>query len=108
MGGQPWPDPGAVFVWTVAHHPLTDIRRKRILYRATHRGTKESDAVVGGFFRQNISEIPNEKLDEADELLDVADADLMDWFMGRIPVPDRWVGTLFDCVLAYYRSLAER
>ena len=28
----------------------TDARRKRILYRATHRGTKESDAIVGGFF----------------------------------------------------------
>ena len=85
-----------------------DVRRKRIPYRATHRGTKESDAVVGGFFKQAILDIPDDKLDEADELLDVADADLMDWFMGRTPVPDRWAETLFDGVLAYYRSLAER
>ena len=85
-----------------------DVRRKRILYRATHRGTMESDAVVGGFFTRNIADIPDEALDEADELLDVADANLMDWIMGRIPVPDRWKGTLFDGVLDYYRSLAER
>ncbi len=85
-----------------------DFRRKRILYRATHRGTKESDAVVGGFFRQNVVDLPDNKLDEADEFLDVADADLMDWFMGRTPVPDRWVGSLFDGVLAYYQNLAKR
>ncbi len=87
---------------------LTDIRRKRILYRATHRGTKESDAVIGGFFREAVSSLPDEKLDEAEELLDVADADLMDWCMGKAPVPERWVGSVFDEVLGYYRSLAKR
>lgn len=87
--------------------PLIDVRRKRILYRATHRGTKESDAVVGGFFKQAIHDIPDDKLDEADELLDVADADLMDWFMGRTPVPERWSGTLFDGVFAYYEDLSK-
>ncbi len=85
-----------------------DVRRKRILYRATHRGTKESDAVVGGYFRQNVADLPDELLDEADELLDVADADLMDWFMGRAPVPARWVGSLFDDVLTFYQGLVRR
>ena len=97
-----------LFLSELWRYSLIDVRRKRILYRATHRGTKESDVVVGGFFKKAILEIPDDKLDEADELLDVADADLMDWFMGRTPVPDRWAGTLFDGVLEYYCGLAER
>jgi len=80
-------------------------RRKRILYRATHRGTKEADFVVGGFFREHTAALPDGKLDEADALLDVLDLDLMDWLMGRQPVPDTWSGTLFDDLLAYYLKL---
>ena len=37
--------------------PLTDLRRKRLLYRATHRGTKESDAIIGGFFQQRVGDL---------------------------------------------------
>jgi antitoxin CptB len=85
-----------------------DDRRKRILYRATHRGTKEADFVVGGFFREAAAGIPEGKLDEADALLDVPDLDLMDWLMGRLPVPEIWRGTLFDQLLAHYQTLAQK
>ena len=84
-----------------------DNRRKRILYRATHRGTKEADFVVGGFFTAAAAGIPDAKLDEADALLDVADLDLMDWLMGRLPTPAIWNGTLFDDLLAYYQALGR-
>jgi antitoxin CptB len=87
---------------------LTDPRRKRILYRATHRGTKESDAIVGGFFTEVVAGLPDDKLDEADALLDELDLDLLDWIMGRQPVPERWRNSLFDGVLQYYRTLGTR
>lgn len=85
-----------------------DDRRKRILYRATHRGTKEADFVVGGFFLASVAAIPDAKLDEADALLDVPDLDLMDWLMGRLPVPDDWRDTIFDQLLAYYQKLGQK
>ena len=88
--------------------PLLDNRRKRILYRATHRGTKEADFVVGGFFRVAAADIPDTKLDEADALLDVPDLDLLDWLMGRLSVPEIWRGTLFDQLLAHYQSLTQK
>ena len=87
---------------------LLDNRRRRILYRATHRGTKEADFVVGGFFRAKAAAIPVETLDEADALLDVPDLDLMDWLMGRLPVPEIWRGTIFDQLLAHYQTLAQK
>lgn len=83
----------------------TDPRRKRILYRATHRGTKESDAIIGGFFSEIVNSLPDDKLDEADALLDELDLDLLDWIMGRQPVPERLKDTLFDGVLAYYAKM---
>ena len=85
-----------------------DSRRRRILYRATHRGTKESDAIIGGYFTRVAASLPDAKLDEADELLDVADLDLVDWLMGRKPVPERWKDTLFDDVIAYYEGLGKK
>ena len=92
----------------MTRHPLTDLRRKRILYRATHRGTKEADAIVGGYFAGAVADLPDGKLDEADELLEESDPDLVDWVMGKKPIPARWNGTLFDEVLAFYRAMAVR
>ncbi len=87
---------------------ITDPRRKRILYRATHRGTKESDAIIGGYFSEAVAALPEGKLDEADALLDEEDPDLLDWIMGRQPVPERWRGTLFDEVLEFYRAMGSQ
>ncbi len=84
-----------------------DDRRKRILYRATHRGTKEADFVVGGFFRERAAGLADAKLEEAEALLDVLDLDLMDWLMGRLPIPPEWNGTVFDDLLAHYRALKK-
>ncbi len=86
---------------------LTDPRRKRILYRATHRGTKESDAIIGGFFTEIVAGLSEDKFDEADALLDELDLDLLDWIMGRQAVPDRLKDTLFDGVLAYYAKMGK-
>jgi antitoxin CptB len=83
-----------------------DIRRKRILYRATHRGTKEADAIVGGFFTR--ARLTPAQLGEAEALLDELDHDILDWVMGRTPVPARWQGTLFDDVITFYRGMGYR
>ena len=87
--------------------PPTDLRRRRILYRATHRGTKESDAIIGGFFDGVVASLADGQLDEADALLDEADLDLIDWLMGRKPVPARWRNTLFDQVIVHYQKLTQ-
>jgi antitoxin CptB len=81
-----------------------DPRRKRLLYRATHRGTKEADVIIGGFFQENADRLPEARLSEAEEFLELSDLDLVDWIMGRKPVPERWQDTLFDDVLAWERK----
>jgi antitoxin CptB len=81
-----------------------DDRRKRLLYRATHRGTKESDAIVGGYFAEAAATLSDARVVEAEALLEESDLDLVDWIMGRQPLPDRWRGTVFDDLMAHYRA----
>jgi antitoxin CptB len=77
-----------------------DDRRKRLIYRARHRGTKEADVIVGGYFTEVAATLTEAQLTEAEALLEENDLDLLDWIMGRLPVPRRWQGTLFDDLLA--------
>jgi antitoxin CptB len=84
---------------------LTDPRRKRILYRAVHRGTKEADAIVGGFFTDVVERLTEAQLEGAEALLEELDLDLLDWLMGRTPVPARLNGTLYDDLAAYYQRM---
>lgn len=62
-------------------------RRRRLLYRANHRGTKETDLMVGGFVTRNIATFSEADLDELEAVLELLDVDLADWLSGRRPVP---------------------
>ena len=64
-----------------------DPRRRRLLFRATHRGTYENDLMIGGFVRPiSRSSSPGE-LDALEALLELPETDLADWLTGRVPIP---------------------
>ena len=67
-------------------HPL-DARRRRLLFRATHRGTFENDLLLGGFIRAHLDTLDDADLTALEALLDLPDPDLADWLTGRAPVP---------------------
>ncbi|MBM3515693.1 MAG: succinate dehydrogenase assembly factor 2 [Alphaproteobacteria bacterium] len=83
-----------------------DARRKRILYRATHRGTKEADVMIGGFFSAVFAELDPAEFDQIEQLLDEPDPDLVNWLLGRAVVPDRWRGTIYDRLERHVRDTA--
>ena len=41
-----------------------EIKRKRLLFRSTHRGTREMDILLGGFFKSNMSYLNDDQLNE--------------------------------------------
>lgn len=61
-------------------------RRKKALFRAHHRGTKEMDFVMGRFADAHIAEISEDELIDFERLLDVSDQELFSWIVGSIPV----------------------
>ena len=65
-----------------------DPRRRRLMFRATHRGTHENDLMIGGFVRANLGGLGADDLDALEALLEQPDTDLADWLTGRRPIPE--------------------
>ena len=65
-----------------------DARRRRLLFRATHRGMYENDILLGGFVRARLAAFSESDLTLLEELLELPDNDLADWLTGRRPIPD--------------------
>lgn len=64
-----------------------DIRRKRLLFRSWHRGTKEADLLVGSFAERHLAAFSAAELDRYEALLTNDDGDLLAWITGRVLPP---------------------
>ena len=71
-------------------------RLKRLRFRAWHRGTKEADLLIGGFFDRHAEGWDEAGLDRFEALLAEEDVEIMGWAIGTIPVPPRWQGPLME------------
>ena len=65
----------------------SDTRRRRLLFRATHRGTHETDLLIGGFVEKRIQTMTDAEMDALEEIMELPDVDLADWLTGRLPIP---------------------
>jgi len=79
--------------------------RKRILYKATHRGMKEIDRILGGFAEEKLEGLSDQLSRDFDKLLDVSDADLLNWILGRDDVPKPFNNEIFQLIIKYKESL---
>ena len=56
----------------------------KILYRATHRGTKEMDILLGDFVKKYIDTFNNKELFDLSEILNCEDAILYNWYFNNV------------------------
>jgi antitoxin CptB len=77
---------------------LKDAQARKLHYRAHHRGTREADAIVGGFFDAASPQWSTEDIAWFERLLDEQDVDIMGWAMGTIPVPAVVDGPMMDAM----------
>lgn len=75
-------------------------RRKRILWRACHRGIKEMDIVVGTFVQGRIAQSDAAELLELERIIEIPDQDLLAWLTGAQPVPDDQKSALLQEMLS--------
>ena len=71
-----------------------DIRIKRLRFRSWHRGTKEADLLIGGYFDSHHLAWTDEQMNQFEELIEEQDVDIMAWAMGTQPVPARFDGEI--------------
>lgn len=81
-----------------------DHRRRRILFRAWHRGIREMDLILGQFADENIDQLDDMQLDTLERLMDISDRDLLQWVTREVPVPANYDTEIFRRVCAYRRS----
>lgn len=78
-----------------------DPRRRRILFRAWHRGIREMDLVLGQFAEAELSGLSEVELDELEIIMAEEDNDLIKWIIGEKPVPERYQTPMFARIAAY-------
>jgi antitoxin CptB len=72
-----------------------DPRRRKILFRAWHRGMRETDLIMGRFADAEIGGLSEAELDEFERLIEVLDRDLLSWITGEADVPESYDSALF-------------
>jgi antitoxin CptB len=82
-----------------------DIRRKRLLFRSWHRGTKETDLLLGSFAESHLAAFSAERLDRYEALLENDDDVLFDWITGRVAPSPEYDGEIMQLLRDFrYRA----
>ena len=75
-----------------------DERLRRLKFRAWHRGTREADYMIGGFFDRYAGEWGEAEVAWFEALIDEDDVDVMAWALGTQSVPDEYAGALMQAM----------
>ena len=78
-----------------------DARRRRLLFRAWHRGMREVDLITGRFADAHIATLSETEVDDFERLMDVPEPDLLAWIMGALPTPADHDTALFRRICAF-------
>jgi antitoxin CptB len=79
-----------------------ETRRRRLLWRAMHRGMRELDLLLGGFAEMRLQAMNETELQEFEKIVASADGDLHDWLLGGVPVPQERLTPIMNALLAYH------
>lgn len=73
-----------------------DARRKRLLFRCWHRGTREMDLIVGRFADAHLAGLSDAELTELEKLIELPDPDLYAALIGAGSIPAEARGNVFE------------
>lgn len=62
-------------------------RKKKLIFRSWHRGTREMDLIMGRFADANLPRMSAEEVAAYEQLLRESDPDIYNWVSGRDPIP---------------------
>lgn len=80
------------------------VRRKRLRYRAWHRGTKEMDLILGPFADARAQAMDEAELDRLEALMDEEDPPLLKWVMGQEDPPEHVDRAFLQHVIADHEA----
>ncbi len=83
-----------------------DVRRRRILFRAWHRGIREMDILMGRFADAEIGTMAEGDLEDFERLIEVPDPDLFRWITGEDAAPSNYDTAVFQRLKAFHTHAA--
>lgn len=79
-----------------------DPHKRKILYRAWHRGMRETDLILGPFADAYLADMNDHDLAAFEAMLDVADREILGWITGSVPFDLAYDKVLFDRIVAFH------
>ncbi|AGF74553.1 hypothetical protein BAnh1_06740 [Bartonella australis AUST/NH1] len=79
-----------------------DARRRRLVFRARHRGIREMDLILGQYVDAHIIGMSDEKISELEYIMSFEDRDLLTWVTGEIAAPPEVNSPLFRDIVHYH------
>jgi len=77
------------------------VRKRRIRFRADHRGMKELDLLFGRLADEVLDELDEAGVAEFERLLEVPDAVMLSWVAGEVTPPAAYRGRLLEKLMRY-------
>ncbi|WP_345165253.1 succinate dehydrogenase assembly factor 2 [Sphingomonas daechungensis] len=77
---------------------LPDEELRRLHWRAHHRGTREADMLIGGFFDTHGESWSADERVLFNDMLNEQDVDIMAWAIGTAEAPARFAGPMIDAL----------
>lgn len=78
-----------------------DPQRRKLLFRARHRGLRELDVLLGSFADTRLGGLSAAEADDFERLLDTPDRAVLAWLLGDGPQPEGFASGLLEAVLAF-------
>jgi len=78
-----------------------EIKRKRLIYRARHRGTKELDLLIGSFADAHLASFDARQLERFEKLLSLPEPQLFSWMLGEESPPEALCDDVLALLLAF-------
>jgi antitoxin CptB len=83
-------------------HLDIETRRRRLRFRAWHRGIRETDIIMGRFADAEIETFTMDDMADFERLLEIPDHDILAWVTGALPVPAEDMSPMLARILAFH------
>lgn len=65
-------------------------KKKQLIFRCNHRGTKEMDLLLGSFAKKYVPDFDENQLQQFEELITNSDPDIYNWMTKKEKIPQEW------------------
>jgi antitoxin CptB len=81
-----------------------DVRRRKLLFRCWHRGTREMDLLLGRYADRHLAGMGEAELADLEALMEAPDPELFHWITGSKPAPANFDLPILQAIRDYHRD----